>query len=218
MSAPHLPQVPPALRRVGPGRVRVGRVGPRLMLRGALVGLALVVLVVLLAGCGNPGPAAVLPAPAPPSTTAPAPPAPATSAPTTEPTTRTGPPAATEESDRPAPSGRAAPTAPPAPSAPAAPAAQPARPLWPATDAASARTLQQQVDRGGEPWLLDPEEVAVSYAGVELGYRDPTVVVLAPGRVDLQDGRSRAQALVTLQQTVREGPGGIWLVTRVERR
>lgn len=234
MSPPHLPKVPPAARRHGPARL--GSVRPRLLLRGLLVGGALLLLAVLLASCGNAALPAAPPTPAP--TTAPGTP----QAPTTAPSPA-GSPEPTAPSGQPGrdsaggsgggPDGRSGSTSGEEPGGPArtgaddgrpggnaapAPDAQPARPHWPATDAASAQDLQAQADGGGDPWLLDPEEVAISYAGSELGYRNPEVVVLAPGRVDLKDGRSPAQALVTLEQTVRSGPGGIWLVTDVDRR
>ncbi|MFP5020629.1 hypothetical protein [Pseudonocardia phyllosphaerae] len=93
-----------------------------------------------------------------------------------------------------------------------------ATPIWPASSQAQAKALQQRVDNGGEPWLLDPREVAISYAGSELGYRNPKVTVRRPGVVDLHDGNgSSASVTVTLSQTVRKGAGGIWLVTGVAK-
>jgi len=186
----------------------------RTALRYSLVVTAgLVLLLVLVAGCG----AAPLP-PAAPSTIAPTtpapPPPPATPAPTTPPTRA---PATTEgrhdagRAPVPAPAPHAAPR--PGPGSRGGPA-----PIWPARDAASAARLQSDVDGGRQPWLLDPVEVAVSYAGSELGYRNPGVFPLAPGRVDVQDGRSPAKATISLAQTVRRGDGGVWLVTGVQRR
>lgn len=192
----------------------------RAALRYALVVTAgVVLLLVLVAGCG----AAPLP-PAAPSTiapTTPPPPAPpTTTAPTTPPT---GTADGTAEHRHDAGRGAGAPA--PAPHAPAPHAAPKQgsgagtpRPVWPAADAASARNLQNQVDGGRQPWLLDPTEVAVSYAGAVLGYRNPGVFPLEPGKVDVQDGRSPAKATITLGQTVRRGDGGIWLVTGVQRR
>jgi hypothetical protein len=185
----------------------------RAALRYALVVVAgLVLLLVLVAGCG----AAPLP-PAAPSTIAPttpaAPPPPTTVAPTTTPSVS---PDATEreaggrDPAAPAPQPHAAPTQGTGGRAPA--------PIWPAADAASARNLQNQVDGGRQPWLLDPTEVAVSYAGAVLGYRNPGVFPTGAGRVDVQDGRSPAKATITLGQTVRRGDGGIWLVTGVQKR
>ncbi len=188
---------------------------PRTALRYALVVTAgLILLLVLVAGCG----AAPLP-PAAPSTIAPT-----NLAPAPPPTTTTPPPTtSTTPEGGEGTSRRAAPPTAPAP-APHAAAPRPAggtgaaTPIWPARDAASAASLQRDVDGGRQPWLLDPVEVAVSYAGSELGYGNPGVFPIAPGRVDLQDGRSAAKATVTLAQTVRRGDGGIWLVTGVQRR
>lgn len=185
---------------------------PRTVLRYCLVVAAgLVLLVVLVAGCG----VAELP-PAAPTTIAPTTPAPppvptTTPAPTTAAPTTT---AAPESADR--TNGRAAPA--PHPDAPRPGGTGGATPIWPASDAAAAAGLQRSVDGGRQPWLLDPVQVAVSYAGAELGYRDPGVFPISAGRVDLQDGRSAAKATVTLAQTVRRGEGGIWLVTGVARR
>jgi hypothetical protein len=170
----------------------------------------LVLLLVLVAGCG----AAPLP-PAAPSTIAPttavAPPAPATTAaPTTTPS-----PTAHGTTEKRAGEGTPVPKAPQA--APRQVHGGPV-PIWPAADAASATRLQNEVDGGRQPWLLDPVEVAVSYAGAVLGYRNPGVFPLGPGKVDVQDGNSPAKATITLAQTARRGDGGIWLVTGVQRR
>ncbi|ANY08575.1 hypothetical protein [Pseudonocardia sp. HH130630-07] len=214
MSVPNLPKATPGSGSVdGPGL----RPGPRLLLRGTSVGLALLVLVLLLAACGGgPLPAAPPPSPAPPPTTSSAAPSPTSASPEPEAapsTTRTAP--------------EAAPPAPPAGRPPGndggggaardgAPAPA-AGPLWPAGDAAAARRMQEQADRGGDPWLLDPEEVAISYVGSELGYRNPKLTWIDTGRFDIAEGRSPARATVVLEQTVRPGDGGVWLVTRVDR-
>lgn len=241
MTAPNLPRVTPsattpggarAASRAGVSRVRVGRFGPRMLLRGAFLALALLVLVLLLTGCGNTElPAARTPAPATtpsptalptPSTTPTAPPS-TTAAPRTDPRTTSGGPGA---AGAPGPSGGAR-----GPGADGgaggsggsagsgggnAPAVRAETPLWPAGDEATARRMQQQADSGGDPWLLDPKEVAISYVGAELGYRDPSLTRLGTARFAVTDGRSPAKATVELEQTVRTGPGGIWLVTRVE--
>lgn len=212
---------------------RWGRVSPRQALRAGLVALALVLLVVLVAGCGN----AELPRSAPAGPTPPGtspPPPPATPAPTTVTTApHTGHPTGAP----PPPEGGHARGAGPdgtgsrgtgSPGGGSPGGGPQARggtgqggsgtPIWPATDAASAARLQQQVDGGRQPWLLDPTEVATSYAGVALKYRDPSVFTIRPGVVDVQDGASPAKATLTLAQTVRRGDGGIWLVTNVRRR
>ncbi|MBN9738594.1 MULTISPECIES: hypothetical protein [unclassified Pseudonocardia] len=227
MTAPDLPRVTPSATsarsvrgpsRAGLSRVRVGNLGPRLLLRTAFVGVALLVLVLLLSGCGNGELPAGTTAPATPSPTvgptpspSPSPtrttPAPETTRPTTEapPSDRSGGTGGTGGTGGEGGTGGSAPQ----------PGAAPL--LWPAGDAATAKRMQQQADDGGDPWLLDPEEVAISYVGAELGYRDPSMTELAPGRFAVTDGRSAAKSTVSLEQTVRKGPGGIWLVTRVDR-
>lgn len=217
---------------------RRARVSPRSALRACLVVLALVLLVVVMTSCGNAElPPATPVATTPPPTTS-ASPAPATTAhptttnaPTTDPTTGSAVPST--EGDTPAPRSGAQAPAPRAGGGTgtghaggtgggdgtgAGTTGEHGTPIWPATDAGSATKLQQRVDAGGEPWLLDPTEVATSYAGVALKYRDPSVFPVRPGVVDVQDGATRGKATITLAQTVRQGDGGIWLVTQVRRR
>ena len=217
MTVPNLPKVPTP--DVSVSRLRVGRYGPRLLLRGVLVGLALLVLVLLLAGCGNGELPAAWRTPSPVPTTAPT----ATPTPTPTPTPTTTPmPSRTADPSRT--------TAAPAPGrggtdgggtgtgrtgAPGAAAA--ASPMWPAGDAATAKRMQQQSDAGGDPWLLDPEEVTISYVGSELGYRNPTVTRLGNGVYAATDGRSAQRSTIRLTQPVRSGTGGIWVVDRVDR-
>ncbi|GAA1382063.1 hypothetical protein GCM10009613_09120 [Pseudonocardia kongjuensis] len=236
MTAPDLPQVTPAGAAPGrPAGIRVGRFGPRVMLRGAFVGLALLVLVVLLVGCGNaalpgapqePGPQpSAVPSSGPtsgsPSGSSSGPPEPS---PGTGTATGSGP-GSGPTGGAPGPAGDTARPAPPPggghpgpPQAMQAPRAEQDVPMWPAGDAGTAQRMQQHADRGGDPWLLDPQEVAISYVGAELEYRSPELTELAPGNYDVADGRSAARATVTLEQTVRRGPGGIWVVTAVTRR
>ncbi|MEJ8279839.1 hypothetical protein [Pseudonocardia spirodelae] len=217
MTAPNLPEVTPSavpVVRSGPARLRVGRYGPRLLLRGLLVVLALLVLVLLLAGCGNGELPAAWRTPSPAATPAP------TATPTPTPTPTPGPtPSATPTTG----ASRTA-TAPPAgrgdggtAGAGAGAAARAGSPMWPAGDIATARRMQQQADSGGDPWLLDPEEVTISYVGSELGYRDPAVTRLGNGVYAVRDGRSAQRATLTLTQPVRSGTGGIWVVQRTDR-
>ncbi|MCE0762822.1 hypothetical protein LWC35_07835 [Pseudonocardia kujensis] len=88
--------------------------------------------------------------------------------------------------------------------------------LWPVTDLPAAQELQTRVDGGAQPWTLDPEEVAVSYATTTYGWTDPEPTSTAPGSVDLTDP-SGGTAHVTLVQPVRAGPTGIWVVSAATR-
>ncbi|WP_345382305.1 hypothetical protein [Pseudonocardia yuanmonensis] len=88
--------------------------------------------------------------------------------------------------------------------------------LWPVTDLAAAQDLQTKVDGGAQPWTLDPEEVAISYATTTYGWTDPEPTSTTPGSVDLTDP-SGGTAHVTLVQPVRAGPTGIWVVSAATR-
>ena len=99
------------------------------------------------------------------------------------------------------------------PGGPATPGGAAAATLpWPARSAAEATGLQQAADSGAQPWLLDPEETALSYAAAAFGWTTATTERTAPGTVVVTgpDGSRRTLALV---QPVRTGPGGIWSVT-----
>lgn len=106
-------------------------------------------------------------------------------------------------------------TAVPAPGATGGPDTPPAAAVrlpWPAHDAAAAADLQRSVDGGSEPWLLDPAEVAVSYAGAAHGWSGAQAQPRPGGTVvDVADGSRRLT--LTLHQPARSGPGGIWVVT-----
>jgi hypothetical protein len=159
----------------------------------------------VLAGCGDAG-AELTPGPARQSSSASPLPSPETTtsaAPTTSipaPTTRahgtTAPHAVTS-----------APTA----AAQAAPAM-----IWPVTDAAAARQLQADVDGGSQPWLLDPQEVALSYTSAVYGWTSPETTPAGAGTVQVQDAQG-GRATVHLVQPVRAGAGGIWVVRAAER-
>jgi hypothetical protein len=124
-------------------------------------------------------------------------------------------------SEPPAPPAPAPPTTvPPAgpPTGPQATATPPAPAVelpWPAGgDAAAA--LQEQVDAGSQPWLLDPAELARSFAATAYGWSEVTVEPNAEETVEVREPGG-GSAVLTLAQPVRSGPGGIWVVTAATR-
>ncbi len=147
-----------------------------------------------LAGCGSPTPAtlgtAAASSPSPRSTTAAA--------------TATGPPT-------PSAVARSAPAA-----SPAAPAASPVAGTvklpWPAASATEAAALQKSVDAGSEPWLLDPTEVAMSYASATRGWTQATAQA-RPGGNTIEVQQGGRTVVLSLTQPGRTGAGGIWVVT-----
>ena len=84
---------------------------------------------------------------------------------------------------------------------------------WPAAGAADAAALQAEADRGAQPWLLDPSEVAMSYVAAAHGWTDAEAHPGSDGtsvEVRRPDGERLA---LTLAQPGRTGNGGIWVVT-----
>jgi hypothetical protein len=111
------------------------------------------------------------------------------------------------------------PTAPtpaaPGGSTPIAPGGSPASAVglpWPARSAAEAAGLQGAADSGAQPWLLDPEETALSYAAAAFGWTTAGTERTGPGAV-LVTGPGGVRRALTLVQPARTGPGGIWSVT-----
>jgi hypothetical protein len=115
-----------------------------------------------------------------------------------------------------APVAKPAPPAPPATRPPEpAPAPETVVGLWPVTTLRQAREIQDGADAGHQPWLLSPERVAVSYAASELGLYQPVARRVAPNSYQVGATGSEWAAVLRLAQPVRQGPGGIWVVTRV---
>jgi hypothetical protein len=117
-----------------------------------------------------------------------------------------------------------APAAKPAPPAPRPPATRPPGPapapdtvigLWPVTTLQQAREIQDGADAGHQPWLLSPERVAVSYAASELGLYQPVARRVGPSTYQVGATGSEWAATLRLAQPVRQGPGGVWVVTRI---
>lgn len=87
---------------------------------------------------------------------------------------------------------------------------------WPARSAAEAAGLQQAADGGAQPWLLDPAELALSYATAAHGWADAGITVDGETvQVTGPDGEART---LTVAQPDRVGPGGIWVVTADDPR
>jgi hypothetical protein len=86
--------------------------------------------------------------------------------------------------------------------------------LWPVRTLAQARSLQNSVDAGHQPWLLSPEQVSISYAATELDLFEPVARQVGPTAYTVGPRNSEWVATLYLIQPVRQGPGGIWIVTR----
>jgi hypothetical protein len=86
--------------------------------------------------------------------------------------------------------------------------------LWPVKTLEQARTLQDDADAGHQPWLLSPELVSTSYAAARYGSSDP--VTRQVGRAAYQVGARNSEWVATLYlaQPVRQGAGGVWVITR----
>ncbi|MGH3614895.1 MAG: hypothetical protein ACRDRK_20340, partial [Pseudonocardia sp.] len=88
---------------------------------------------------------------------------------------------------------------------------------WPAAGADAVAALQARVDGGAQPWLLDPAEVAASFANAAYGWQEPEASVRPDGvTVDVREAGG-GQASLILSQPGRTGTGGVWVVTGVER-
>ena len=84
---------------------------------------------------------------------------------------------------------------------------------WPAHSAADAAALQTAADSGSQPWLLDPSEVAISYAAAAHGWADAEAYPGPDGTsVDVRNPDGERLTL-TLAQPARTGDTGIWVVT-----
>ena len=86
---------------------------------------------------------------------------------------------------------------------------------WPARTLGYARTLQDGADAGHRPWLLSPEQVALAFASAEMHFLDPVTRRIAPATYDVGQRNSEWAATLHLAQPVRQGAGGIWVVTRI---
>ena len=91
--------------------------------------------------------------------------------------------------------------------------AEPVQLPWPARTASDAAALQAAADSGSQPWLLDPSEVAVSYAAAAHGWADAEGYPGPDGTsVDVRNSDGERLTL-SLVQPARVGDDGIWVVT-----
>jgi hypothetical protein len=88
----------------------------------------------------------------------------------------------------------------------------PAWRLWPETSLAQARAVQAAVDRGHQPWRLNPVSVAALYGQRVYGFPDPHVRVSSGQTYRLSAPGSADAVTVRVTQPVRAGSAGIWAV------
>jgi hypothetical protein len=118
----------------------------------------------------------------------------------------------------PAPARRARP--PSRPPAATTPTPEPARGpesvvgLWPVRMLGQARVLQDDADAGHQSWMLSPELVSTSYAAAELGLYQPVARRVGPNAYEVGAAGSEWVARLYLAQPVRQGDGGVWVITR----
>ena len=86
--------------------------------------------------------------------------------------------------------------------------------LWPVRTLEQAREIQDCVDAGHQPWLLSPELVATSYGAAELGLYQPVARRVGPNAYEVGATGSEWAAKLYLAQPVRQGAGGVWVITR----
>jgi hypothetical protein len=86
--------------------------------------------------------------------------------------------------------------------------------LWPVRTLEQARILQAGADAGHQPWLLSPAQVAISYGAAELGLYQPVARQVGPNAYEVGATGSEWAAKLYLAQPVRQGAGGVWVITR----
>jgi hypothetical protein len=86
--------------------------------------------------------------------------------------------------------------------------------LWPVRTLEQARRIQDGADAGHQPWLLSPELVSTSYATAEYSISDPVARKVGPAAYEVGARNSEWVATQHLAQPVRQGAGGVWVITR----
>jgi hypothetical protein len=74
--------------------------------------------------------------------------------------------------------------------------------------------LQEGADAGHQPWLLSPELVATSYGAAELDLYQPVARRVGANAYEVGATGSEWVATLYLAQPVRQGAGGVWVITR----
>jgi hypothetical protein len=114
----------------------------------------------------------------------------------------------------PTPPARQTPSPNPAPEPTPAPDPETIVGLWPVRTLEQARRIQDGADAGNQPWLLSPELVSTSYATAEYGISDPVARKVGPAAYEVGARNSEWVATLHLAQPVRQGAGGVWVITR----
>ena len=86
--------------------------------------------------------------------------------------------------------------------------------LWPVRTLQEARTLQASADAGHQPWLLSPALVATSYGAAKLELYQPVARRVGANAYEVGATGSEWVAKLDLAQPVRQGAGGVWVITR----
>lgn len=77
------------------------------------------------------------------------------------------------------------------------------RAFWPRSDAESARAYQGRIDKGADPWMLDPEQVAERFAQDFIGWKS----IVPSHDVEYDSSGSLRMARLHLRPVIGEGTG-----------
>ena len=103
------------------------------------------------------------------------------------------------------------------PSADATPSTAPSDLAGEDLTADQAAQLQQDVDAGHQPWRLDEIAVAEAFVAGQLGWTDVDSRLTDPQTVEVTNQPDGAVVTLRLQQPVREGSDGVWVVAAGQR-
>jgi hypothetical protein len=89
--------------------------------------------------------------------------------------------------------------------------------IWDIRTWEQAWEIQEAVDNGHQPWRASPTDVVVPYAISVLGVAQPIVRLVDADTVEVSKPGSGVVATVHVAQPVTHRPGGIWVITKVDR-